>query len=153
MSPHKKLSRPSRNEYFMNIAKEVATMSTCLSRKIGSVLVRDNRILSTGYNGPPSGIRHCEKCSRREANVPSGEWTTDICYAVHSEQNAIIQAAIHGVSTRRSTIFCTVQPCFTCAKMIVNAGIESVVYQGEYDNKKALELFYFASVTCVRLMQ
>ncbi len=120
--------RPSWDEYFVEIALQVATRSTCLRRSVGAVIVRDKRILSTGYNGPPSGLAHCDEvgCLREQLGIPSGQ-RQEICRGLHAEQNAIIQAALHGVSTQGATIYTTLQPCVTCAKMIINAGIERVV--------------------------
>ncbi|WP_290902673.1 dCMP deaminase family protein, partial [Ferroglobus sp.] len=119
--------RPSLDEYFMEIAKVVAKRSTCLRQNVGAVIVKDKRILSTGYNGAPMGLPHCLDigCLREELNVPSGE-RHELCRAVHAEQNAIIQAAVHGVSIKGATLYTTHQPCIMCAKMIINAGIVRV---------------------------
>mgnify|MGYP003182470265 CR=1 FL=1 len=106
--------RKSWDEYFMEIAEIVKTRSTCLRRQVGAVIVKDNRIITTGYNGAPSGLRH------------------ELCRALHAEQNAIIQAAKVGVSTEGATIYITLQPCVICAKMLVNAGITRIVHRGEY---------------------
>jgi dCMP deaminase len=132
------MPRPSWDEYFREIADKVATRSTCLRRSVGAVIVRDRRILTTGYNGPPRGLEHCDVvgCLRQELGIASGE-RLDICRALHAEQNAIIQAALHGVSTEGATIYVTHQPCFTCAKMIVNAGIVRVVCASEYPDELA----------------
>ncbi len=132
------MPRPSWDEYFGEIADKVATRSTCLRRSVGAVIVRDRRILTTGYNGPPRGLEHCDVvgCLRQELGIVSGE-RLDICRALHAEQNAIIQAAVHGVSTEGATIYVTHQPCFTCAKMIVNAGIVRVVCASEYPDALA----------------
>lgn len=121
------MQRPNIDEYFMEIAHVVSKRSPCLKRQHGAVLVRDKRILSTGYNGPPSGLAHCVECSR--AGLPSGE-RPELCRAVHAEQNAIIQAAIHGVSTTGATLYVTGFPCVICAKMLINAGIERIVFGG-----------------------
>jgi dCMP deaminase len=125
--------RPSWDEYFMEIARQVATRSTCLRRVVGAVIVREKRILSTGYNGAPRGLRHCEEagCLREQLNIPSGQ-RQEICRGLHAEQNAIIQAALHGISVEGGTMVVTHQPCITCAKMIVNSGILRVVCASTY---------------------
>ena len=122
----------------MGMARQVATRSTCLRRHVGAVVVRDKRMLSTGYNGAPRGLRHCDVvgCLREQLGIPSGE-RQEICRGLHAEQNAIIQAALHGVSIEDSTIYVTIQPCVTCAKMIVNAGILRVVCAGTYPDELA----------------
>lgn len=134
--------RPSWDEYFMGLAKYVASRSTCLRRQVGAVIVKDKCILSTGYNGASKGATHCEEigCIREKLKIPSGE-KLDLCRAVHAEQNAIIQAAKNGVSIKDSTIYITVTPCFQCAKMIVNAGIKEVVVSGVYPDERTMELF------------
>ena len=130
--------RPPWNEYFMRIARQVATRSTCLRRHVGAVVVKDKRILSTGYNGAPSGLPHCDEtsCLRDKLGIPSGQ-RQEICRGLHAEQNAIIQAALHGVSIRGSDIYVTHQPCITCAKMIINAGIIRVVCAHSYPDDLA----------------
>jgi dCMP deaminase len=140
--------RPSWDEYFVGIARQVATRSTCLRRSVGAVIVRDRRILTTGYNGPPKGVEHCDVngCLREQMGIPSGQ-RLDICRALHAEQNAIIQAALHGVSTQGSAIYVTLQPCFTCAKMIINAGIERVVCAEGYPDEMAREILTEAHVS------
>lgn len=130
--------RPSWDEYFMEIARQVATRSTCLRRHVGAVIVRDKRLLATGYNGAPSGVRHCDEagCLRERLGIPSGQ-RQEICRGLHAEQNAIIQAALHGVSVDGGTIYCTHQPCVTCAKMIINSGIRRVVCASTYPDDLA----------------
>lgn len=125
--------RPDWDSYFMAIAHLVATRSTCLRRQVGAVLVKDKRILATGYNGAPSNIAHCtpELCLRSAGNIPSGQ-NQELCRGLHAEQNVIIQAALHGVSTKNSTLYCTHKPCILCAKMIINAGVVRVVYENPY---------------------
>lgn len=147
MSSATERKRPSWDSYFMAIADLVSTRSTCLRRAVGAVLVRDKRILATGYNGAPSGLRHCLElgCLREEKNVPSGE-RHELCRGLHAEQNAIIQAALHGVSTNGATIYCTNHPCTICAKMIVNAGINSVVIRESYADRLAEEILREARV-------
>ena len=127
----------------MAMAKLAATRSTCIRRKVGAVLVKNRRVISTGYNGAPAGHQHCQEigCLREQLNVQSGE-KHELCRGVHAEQNAIVQAAFHGIQTMFSTLYCTVKPCSICAKMIVNAGILNVVYRDDYDDKMAVELLY-----------
>jgi dCMP deaminase len=120
----------------MDIAALVSKRSTCLRRSVGAVLVKDRRILATGYNGAPSGLRHCSDigCIREKLNVPPGE-RHELCRGLHAEQNAIIQAAFHGVSVKGATIYCTNHPCSICAKMIINAGIVKIIYRQGYMDK------------------
>ena len=134
--------RPGFDEYFMEFARVAAKRSSCLRRKVGAVLVRDKHVLSTGYNGAPSGLDNCLEigsCLRNELNVPSGE-RHELCRAVHAEQNAVIQCALHGVSTKGATLYTTASPCITCAKIVVNAGVKRVVYCDEYPNKEAFKI-------------
>ncbi len=138
------MGRPSWDEYFIAIAKLVGERSTCIRRKVGAVIVKEKNILATGYNGPPSGFPHCIDigCLRDELGVPSGE-RHELCRGLHAEQNAIIQAAKHGISIKGSTLYCTHMPCSICMKMIINAGIEEVVYVEGYPDelsKKFIEM-------------
>jgi len=135
----------------MQIAELVATRSTCLRRKVGAVLVKDKRILATGYNGAPRNLPHCEVtgCLREKLRIPSGE-RQEICRGLHAEQNAIIQAALYGASIKGSTLYCTHQPCITCSKMIINAGIEKVVFKGEYPDRLAREMLEEAKVKLIK---
>jgi dCMP deaminase len=139
--------RPSWHEYFMSMAELAASRSTCLRRRVGAVLVKDRRILCSGYNGAPSGLPHCREtgCLRKQLNVPSGE-KHELCRGVHAEQNAIIQAACHGISIKGATLYCTNQPCSICAKMIINAGIIKVYFRDRYNDPMAEELFYQSDV-------
>lgn len=139
--------RPSWDDYFIQITGLVAKRSTCLRRKVGAILVKEKRILCTGYNGPPRGAPHCSEvgCLREKLSVPSGE-RQEICRGLHAEQNAIIQAALHGVSIRGSILYCTHQPCITCSKMIVNAGIRKIIFQGDYPDKLAQEVLSQAGI-------
>jgi len=139
------MGRPELDDYFMKIAEVVASRSTCLRRKAGAVLVKDKRILSTGYNGVPKGLPHCEDTGCPRKNYPSGTHH-ELCRAVHSEQNAIVQAAIHGVSIEGATLYCTHQPCTLCAKMLINAGIKRVVYKEEYPDNESLKFFKQAGI-------
>ena len=140
--------RPDWDHYFMEIAKVVASRSTCLRRHVGALLVLDKRILSTGYNGTPSGLKHCREvgCLREQLKVPSGE-RHELCRGLHAEQNAIIQAAIHGVAIKGATLYCTHYPCAVCAKMLVNAGIKNIVLAENYPDKLAGEIFGEAGIS------
>lgn len=141
------MERIGFDDYFMEIAKLVSKRSTCLRRKVGAILVRDKRIIATGYNGSPSSVEHCEKrgCLRSELGIESGK-QLDLCYAVHAEQNAIIQAAKFGLATEGASIYITVTPCFTCAKMIINAGIKEIVIDGEYPDERAMDILREAQI-------
>ncbi|MBO8180000.1 MAG: cytidine/deoxycytidylate deaminase family protein [Archaeoglobus sp.] len=141
------MKRPTLDEYFMEIASVVAKRSTCLRQHVGAVIVKDKRILATGYNGAPSGLPHCDEvgCLRDKMDVPSGE-RQELCRGVHAEQNAIIQAAKFGISVDGGTLYSTHCPCITCAKIIINAGIKRVVYGKEYADKRGLELLREAGV-------
>jgi len=143
--------RPSWDEYFKQLTEVVATRSTCLRRSVGALIVRDKRILATGYNGAPSGLPHCLEvgCLRDQLGVPSGE-RQELCRGLHAEQNAIIQASLHGVSIKGGTIYVTLAPCVTCAKMIINAGIERVVYRDSYADQLAMQMLGEAGVTLDR---
>ncbi|PRX35768.1 dCMP deaminase [Orenia metallireducens] len=139
--------RPSWDNYFMEMTEVVAKRSTCLRRKVGALIVKDKRVLATGYNGAPSGLKHCAEtgCLREQNNVPSGE-RHELCRGLHAEQNAIIQAALHGSSINEATLYCTHQPCILCTKMIINAGIKQVVFKGAYPDKLALEMMKEAGI-------
>ena len=139
--------RPEWDDYFLDIVGLVGKRATCLRRCVGAALVRDRRILSTGYNGAPSGLRHCLEigCLREQNNIPSGE-RHELCRGLHAEQNAIIQAALHGVSVNRATLYCTNHPCIICAKMIINAGIVRIVVAGEYRDRLAEEMLAEANI-------
>ncbi|MHB9033663.1 MAG: deoxycytidylate deaminase [Anaerolineae bacterium] len=128
--------RPSWDDYFMDITQRVATRSTCLRRSVGAIIVRDKRILSTGYNGAPRGLAHCEEvgCLREKLGIPSGQ-RPELCRGLHAEQNAIIQAALYGTPIDGSTLYCTTQPCVICAKMLINAGIVRIVYANPYPDE------------------
>lgn len=127
------MTRPTWDEYFMKIAHLVAERSTCLRRRVGAIIVKDKRIISTGYNGAPRGLLHCLEvgCLREEMGVASGE-RQELCRGAHAEQNAIIQAAASGASMEGATMYCTTAPCSTCAKMIINAGIRRLVLGEKY---------------------
>ena len=144
--------RPSWETYFMDIANLVAKRSTCLRRSVGAVIVKDRQVLSTGYNGAPSGIRHCSVtgCLREKLAVPSGE-RHELCRGIHAEQNAIIQAAFHGVTIKDAWLFCTNQPCSICAKMIINAGLKKIYYQSGYADDMSIEMFEEAGVEIIKI--
>lgn len=135
------MKRPDWDSYFMEIAEVVAKRSTCLRRQVGAVLVKDRQILATGYNGTPKGIAHCEEvgCLREQLHVPSGQ-NHELCRGIHAEQNAVIQAAVNGVSTKGATLYCTHQPCVVCSKILINAGIERIVYAHPYPDRLAQEM-------------
>jgi dCMP deaminase len=130
--------RPSWDEYFLEVALLVSKRATCLRRRVGAVLVKEKKILSTGYNGAPSGLKHCLDigCLRERFKIPSGE-RHELCRGLHAEQNVILQAALHGISTKDSILYITNQPCVICAKMLINAGIKEIVITGDYPDKLA----------------
>lgn len=142
-----KIIRPDWDQYFMQVAELVKQRSTCLRRHVGAVLVKDKRILATGYNGAPSGLPHCEEtgCLREQMEVPSGE-RHELCRGLHAEQNVLLQAAFHGVSVKGSRLYVTCVPCSICAKMIINAGIKEVVYNGDYPDPISRGFFQSAGV-------
>ena len=148
-----KVSRPSVDQYFMEIAHHASQRSTCIRRKVGAVIVKDKRILATGYNGPPKGIEHCtvRGCIRTEMRIPSGEHH-ELCRGIHAEQNAIIQAAIFGINVQGASIYATNYPCSFCTKMIINAGIAEVIYDLEYKDELSTALLEESGLV-VRRMQ
>lgn len=141
------MSRPSWDAYFLKMSMLVAERSTCLRRHVGAVLVRDRRVLATGYNGAPRGLKDCTElgCLRDELKIESGT-RHELCRAIHAEQNAIIQAGLHGVAIGDSTLYCTHSPCYICAKMIINAGIRRVVSFTEYSDRNFPGIFAEAEV-------
>lgn len=142
-----KQHRPSWDEYFLEMAKLVAKRSTCLRRSVGAVLVREKRILATGYNGAPSGLKHCIEigCMRQKLKIPSGQ-RHELCRALHAEQNALIQASLHGISVNGATLYATNQPCVICAKMLINAGIKEIVIAQGYPDKLAMDFLKQAKI-------
>jgi dCMP deaminase len=144
--------RPTWDEYFLEIARLTSKRSTCIRRQVGAVLVKDNRIVTTGYNGAPAGLKHCEEvgCIRGKGNIPSGE-RHELCRGTHAEQNAIIQAAVMGVSIKGATLYCITQPCSLCAKMLINAGVSRIVYEGEYPDELSLALLKEAGIKLDRM--
>ena len=145
---HEAMNRPSWDQYFLKITKQVAERSTCLRRQVGAILVRDKRILATGYNGAPRGLKHCAEvgCLREQQNVPSGE-RHELCRGLHAEMNAFIQAANFGVSTEGATLYATDYPCSLCAKIAVNAGVRRIVTIGDYPDALAKEILREAGIT------
>ena len=138
----KNRQRPDWDDYFIEITKVVSKRSTCLRRKVGAVIVKDKRILASGYNGAPSGLKHCGQaggCLRARMRIPSGQ-RHELCRGLHAEQNAIIQAAVHGVNIRDSILYCTTHPCIICAKMIINAGIRQIVISAVYPDEESKKL-------------
>jgi dCMP deaminase len=139
--------RPSWDEYFMRIAELAATRSTCLRRQVGAVIVKDKKILATGYNGAPSGLKHCLDigCLREKLKIPSGE-RHELCRATHAEQNAVAQAALFGVSIRDGVMYSTNQPCILCTKLIINAGIKKIVIRDSYPDRMSMDMLKEAKV-------
>jgi dCMP deaminase len=139
--------RPSWDKYFLEMSGLVSKRSTCLRRSVGAVIVREKRILATGYNGAPSGLKHCAEigCIRQKMKDPSGE-RHELCRALHAEQNALIQACLHGISVKGATLYSTTQPCVICAKMLINAGIKEIVVAGGYPDKLALSFLKQAKI-------
>ncbi len=131
-------TRPSWDDYFMDMAELARKRTTCLRRGVGAVIVKDNRVIATGYNGTPKGITHCSEtgCLREQLKVPSGQ-RHELCRGLHAEQNAIIQAACTGASIEGATLYCTTQPCSICSKMIINAGIKRIVIKESYPDELA----------------
>ncbi len=144
--------RPSWDEYFMSLARLVAGRSTCLRREVGAVLVKERRVLATGYNGAPTRLPHCAEvgCLREQRKVPSGE-RHELCRGLHAEQNVIIQAAQHGIAIKGSTLYTTSRPCSICTRMIINAGIVKIFYSDGYEDRLAEELLHEAGIPVVRL--
>ncbi len=145
-------ARKSWDDYFMSIAQLVAQRSTCLRRHVGAVIVKNKRILATGYNGAPSGIIHCieDGCLRQRLKIPAGK-RHEICRGTHAEQNAIIQAATFGVNISNALIYTTHQPCFICTKMIINAHISEIFFIDEYPDELALGMLKQAKIPFKKL--
>jgi dCMP deaminase len=150
--PEKINKRPDWDTYFLEIVELVSKRSTCCRRAVGSGLVRDHRILATGYNGAPSKLKHCLDigCLREQLKIPSGE-RHELCRGLHAEQNAVIQAALHGVNTKGSTLYCTNHPCVICAKMIINAGVVRIVIRDGYHDKLASQMLKEAGISVKQL--
>jgi len=139
--------RPAWDDYFMDIANLVARRSTCLRRAVGAVLVKEHRVLATGYNGAPAKILHCAEvgCLRERMNIESGQ-RHELCRGIHAEQNAIIQAAYHGVAIRGASLYCTNLPCAICTKMLINAGLTEICYQEGYADELSTALLEEAGI-------
>ncbi len=144
--------RPSWDEYFMEMAEIVKTRSTCLRRQVGAVVVKDKRILASGYNGAPTGLKHCEEtgCLREQLGIPSGQ-RHELCRGLHAEQNAIIQASLHGVKLEGATLYVTIQPCVVCAKMVINAGISKLVFKGDYPDELSWQMLEESGIELRRI--
>lgn len=144
--------RPSWDEYFMSIARLVSGRSTCLRRKVGAVLVKGKRILCTGYNGAPAGLRHCLDigCLREKLGIKSGQ-RHELCRALHAEQNVLIQAAYHGIPVAGSVLYCTNLPCSICTKMLINAGIKRIYYEEGYPDDMSRDMLAEAGIELVKL--
>ena len=140
-------ARPSWDEYFLEVARLVSRRATCLRRSVGAVLVKDKRILATGYNGAPRGLSHCLDvgCIREKLKIPSGQ-RHELCRALHAEQNALIQASLYGISVKDATLYATNQPCIICAKMLINAGIKEIVVADGYPDRMAAEFLKEAGI-------
>ena len=147
-----KLVRPSWHQYFMGIARLVSTRATCTRRKVGAILVKDRRILCSGYNGAPTGIDHCDVagCLREQLNVPSGQ-KHELCRGVHAEQNVIVQAACHGIQVKDSALYCTHKPCSICAKMLINAGIKEIYFAEGYDDPMSETMLAQAGISLTQI--
>jgi dCMP deaminase len=147
-------NRPTWDEYFITIAENVATRSTCIRRKVGAVIVKDKQMLATGYNGVPKKITHCtsETCLRNIHNVPSGE-RHELCRGLHAEQNAIIQAALHGISIKDAIIYITHQPCIICTKMLINSEITTFIYKNPYNDELAKAMMNEAGIKTICLSE
>ncbi len=139
--------RPTWDEYFLEMADLASKRATCLRRRVGALLVKEKRILATGYNGAPSGLAHCSEtgCLREQLKVPSGQ-RHELCRGLHGEQNALIQASVHGVSVKGSTLYSTTQPCIICAKMLINAGIREIVISNGYPDEMAMNFLKEAGI-------
>ncbi len=137
----------------MDIADLVSRRSTCLRRRVGAVLVKDKRMLATGYNGAPSRTKHCDEtgCLREKLGIPSGQ-RHELCRGLHAEQNAFLQAALHGTSLKDASLYSTTQPCIICAKMIINAGIKELVIRGDYPDRMSKDFLREAKIR-VRILK
>lgn len=144
-------NRPSWDEYFLNLAEVVKTRSNCLRMAVGVVVVKDKRIIATGYNGTPAGVKNCleggcQRCLDRQNNVLKENERKDLCICIHAEENALLQSALHGMSTKGALLYSTVAPCLQCAKAIVNSGIAEVVYGEDHQDDAGIQLFTAANV-------
>lgn len=149
-----KTKRLTVDEYFMEMANLASKRSTCLRRKVGAVIVKDKRVLSTGYNGAPKGLTHCIEvgCIREQQNINSGE-RHELCRGVHAEQNAIIQAALFGVSIKNATVYLSNFPCSLCSKMLINSDIKEIIYDGDYKDELSVKLLEESNILVRRFSQ
>lgn len=143
--------RPQWDEYFLNLAQVVQVRSDCLRMAVGVVIVKDKRIIATGYNGTPAGVKNCteggcRRCSDRHTNILKENERKDLCICIHAEENALLQSAYHGVSTKGATLYATVAPCLQCAKSIANSGVIAVTYMGDHSNELGLRLLEEAGI-------
>ncbi len=147
------MERPSWEGYFMSVALLISQRSTCLRRNVGALLVKDKRILCTGYNGVPQGITHCKEagCIREKLKVPSGE-RHELCRGLHAEQNTLIQAARHGVSVIGADLYCTDMPCIICIKMLLNADIKNIYHLRSYSDPLSMEMMKEARINIKQIM-
>ncbi len=152
MPKKKQYKRPSWDEYFLELACLVSKRATCLRRSVGAVLVKEKNILATGYNGAPSGIKHCFDigCLREKLKILSGQ-RHELCHGLHAEQNVILQAALHGVSTKDSQLYVTNQPCLICAKMLINAGVKEIIISDGYPDELAEKFLKAAKIKVRRI--
>ena len=147
--------RPAWNIYFMDVAHAVRQRADCTRRQVGAILVKDKRIISTGYNGTPRGTKNCseggcERCNSSEEKYPRG-MHLDKCVCSHAEENAIVQAALHGVTAKNSILYTTNSPCTTCAKMLINAGIKKIIIEGDYPDELGASLLKEAGIEIMKL--
>lgn len=145
------MNRPDWDEYFMEMAELAATRASCLRRKVGAVLVKNRKVLATGYNGAPKDIAHCEVtgCLREKMEVPSGQ-RHEICRGVHAEQNLVAQAAFHGVKTEGAAVYCTHQPCIICTKIMINAGVKKIYFKNAYADEFAEKLLKESKIELIK---
>ncbi len=146
------MTRPSWQDYFTSITELVSSRSTCTRRKVGAVIVKDKMILATGYNGAPTGLPHCDEvgCLREQGGVPSGQ-RHELCRGLHAEQNALIQAARHGVSIKDADIYSTTMPCVICSKMLINAGIARIYYVEGYPDELSAGMLEDAGIEIIQV--
>lgn len=146
------MKRPNKDEFYIEMAELVSKLSTCLSRQVGAVLVKDGQIISTGYNGAPKGLPHCDEvgCIRKEKDIEKGTHH-ELCRGVHAEQNTVIQGATHGTNVQGATLYCTTSPCVQCTKILINACIDKVVYKNSYPDELAKKILEQSDIELVRL--
>jgi dCMP deaminase len=145
------MKRPNWDNYFIDLAHVVKSRSSCVRDRIGAVVVQDKRIIATGYNGTPAGVKNCsdggcQRCMDRHNDIVKANERKDLCICIHAEMNALLQSAYHGVSTKGATLYATVAPCLQCAKSLINSGIGEIIYEGEYTDDFGLKLLMEAGV-------